>query len=97
MDILDDKKVKSSESYIIANPNDGGFFLELKEIPGEVVAEASGTVDGVIMKQPRGGQGFGYDPLFLVPELGRTFAELDALEKNTRSHRGRALRHFCHF
>ena len=41
--------------------------------------------------EPRGANGFGYDPLFIVPELGRTFAELSSEEKNRISHRSRAI------
>jgi XTP/dITP diphosphohydrolase len=51
-----------------------------------------GVVPGVILEAPRGRAGFGYDPLFLDPELGRTFAEISREEKNLRSHRGRAFR-----
>lgn len=51
-----------------------------------------GTWEGRILAQPRGAGGFGYDPLFWVPELGRSAAELSATEKNRRSHRGQALR-----
>lgn len=51
-----------------------------------------GVCEGVIAEAPRGEGGFGYDPLFIVPELGRTFAELPAEEKNRISHRARALR-----
>jgi XTP/dITP diphosphohydrolase len=54
----------------------------------EIVAE--GTLDGVITEAPRGTNGFGYDPVFELPELGRTLAELTAEEKNQRSHRARA-------
>jgi len=50
-----------------------------------------GVCEGLIADRPRGDGGFGYDPLFIVPELGRTFAELDPEEKNRRSHRARAL------
>jgi XTP/dITP diphosphohydrolase len=46
---------------------------------------------GEILHAPRGTGGFGYDPLFLIPELGRTGAELPAAEKNRISHRGKAL------
>jgi XTP/dITP diphosphohydrolase len=46
----------------------------------------------VIGYAPRGSNGFGYDPLFIVPELGRTFAELSPEEKNRISHRSRAMR-----
>ncbi|MHB9144065.1 MAG: XTP/dITP diphosphatase [Symbiobacteriia bacterium] len=51
-----------------------------------------GACKGSILHSPRGTDGFGYDPLFLVPELGKTFAELTMEEKNRISHRGRALR-----
>src|SRR5690606_12956225 len=51
----------------------------------------SGRWDGEILLAPRGEGGFGYDPLFLVPALGCTAAELDPAEKNRISHRGQAL------
>jgi len=51
-----------------------------------------GEAPGVIVDDPRGGGGFGYDPHVFVPELGRTFAELSPAEKNARSHRGAAFR-----
>ncbi len=51
-----------------------------------------GEATGAILESPRGRAGFGYDPLFLDPETGRTFAELSEEEKNDRSHRGRAFR-----
>ena len=53
---------------------------------------AEGRVDGVILDEERGEGGFGYDPLFFSPELGKTFAEASPDEKNSVSHRGRALR-----
>lgn len=49
-----------------------------------------GTVEGVIADEPRGENGFGYDPIFLVPEFGRTTAEMAPEEKHRISHRGRA-------
>jgi|HubBroStandDraft_6_1064221.scaffolds.fasta_scaffold332877_1 XTP/dITP diphosphohydrolase len=52
---------------------------------------AHGTVEGVILEAPRGTGGFGYDPLFYLPELDRTMAELDLETKLSLSHRGRAL------
>lgn len=51
-----------------------------------------GTVEGLIAQEPAGNGGFGYDPIFLVPEYGKTMAELTPDEKNAISHRGRALR-----
>lgn len=50
-----------------------------------------GSCRGIILEAPRGTEGFGYDPLFLIPELDKTFAELPMEEKNRISHRGRAL------
>jgi len=52
---------------------------------------AEGIWRGEIAVAPRGANGFGYDPLFLLPGLGKTAAELDAAEKNRISHRGKAL------
>ena len=53
---------------------------------------ALGTVEGLIAEKPSGNGGFGYDPIFFVPEYGKTMAELTPDEKNAISHRGRALR-----
>jgi XTP/dITP diphosphohydrolase len=49
-----------------------------------------GVVEGVIADRPRGTHGFGYDPIFFLPELGKTFAELEPEHKNRISHRARA-------
>ncbi|MDR1397755.1 MAG: RdgB/HAM1 family non-canonical purine NTP pyrophosphatase [Desulfarculales bacterium] len=54
--------------------------------------EAQGTLRGLISTDIRGEHGFGYDPLFLLPELGLTLAQIDGEIKNRLSHRGRALR-----
>lgn len=59
---------------------------------GRLIATFEGHVEGWIADAPRGGGGFGYDPLFVPPELGRTFAELTPAEKLRYSHRGRAFR-----
>ncbi|HHW44437.1 MAG TPA: XTP/dITP diphosphatase [Desulfotomaculum sp.] len=59
--------------------------------PDGRVFTAEGTCEGVITTEPRGEGGFGYDPLFLVPEYGKTFGELEPAVKNRISHRGRAL------
>jgi XTP/dITP diphosphohydrolase len=59
---------------------------------GEVIATGKGSVEGIVLKAPRGHGGFGYDPLLLVPELGMTMAEIDAATKLRLSHRGHALR-----
>jgi len=59
---------------------------------GRVIAVVSDKVDGEIAEAPRGSAGFGYDPVFYFPALGKTFAELPGEEKNARSHRGKAFR-----
>ena len=60
--------------------------------PAGVLATTSGTIEGVIIDDARGTNGFGYDPHFLVPELGLTTAEMPPEQKNRISHRGQALR-----
>jgi XTP/dITP diphosphohydrolase len=58
---------------------------------GMALHTADGAVEGVILEAPRGTGGFGYDPLFYLPELDRSMAELDLETKHTLSHRGRAI------
>lgn len=58
---------------------------------GDRVITAEGMCDGVMLDAPRGTGGFGYDPLFLVPTLGQTFAELGIGTKGELSHRARAM------
>ncbi len=60
-------------------------------MPEGFVYTAEGTCSGIIAKEPRGDGGFGYDPLFYLPEYGKTFAELDQETKNKISHRAQAL------
>jgi len=57
-----------------------------------LLARAEGTVEGRIADTPRGNRGFGYDPLFFVPEFGLTMAELAPEQKHAISHRGQGLR-----
>jgi XTP/dITP diphosphohydrolase len=61
-------------------------------VPGKETRTVSGTYEGRILEEPRGLNGFGYDPVFYVPEKGRTMAELSSDEKNTISHRANALK-----
>jgi XTP/dITP diphosphohydrolase len=61
---------------------------------GETLATFRGTAEGIILHAPRGTNGFGYDPLFYFPAIGKTFAELSAEEKSKYSHRGAAFREF---
>lgn len=59
--------------------------------PGQILLEATGFVEGVINHAPVGDKGFGYDPIFYIPAVGKTAAQLDAVEKNRISHRANAL------
>src|SRR5208337_3214288 len=59
---------------------------------GRALAVVSEKVDGEILEAPRGTGGFGYDPVFFFPPLGKTFAEMRAEEKSRHSHRGKAFR-----
>jgi len=61
-------------------------------IDNKTVIRAQGEVYGYITEEARGKDGFGYDPLFHVPEYNKTFAEITSDEKNTISHRARALK-----
>jgi XTP/dITP diphosphohydrolase len=58
---------------------------------GRAIAVVSDLARGVITEGPRGAGGFGYDPIFLFEELGRTYAELTPAEKNAYSHRGKSF------
>jgi len=58
----------------------------------EILLTAEGALEGQILAAPRGALGFGYDPLFFIPSLNQTMAELDPATRLTHSHRARALR-----
>ncbi len=59
---------------------------------GNIITEVQGSFEGVLTTTPKGTNGFGYDPLLYLPDMGCTSAELDPAVKNARSHRGQALR-----
>jgi XTP/dITP diphosphohydrolase len=61
---------------------------------GHTLATFEGKAEGILLRSPRGANGFGYDPLFYFAEIGKTFAELSAEEKALYSHRGAAFRAF---
>ena len=61
---------------------------------GQTLATFTGEAPGELLTVPRGTQGFGYDPLFYFPALGKTFAELPLEQKREHSHRGKAFRQF---
>ena len=62
--------------------------------PDNQVIQARGEIHGELTREPRGENGFGYDPIFYYPPFGKTTAELSPEEKNQVSHRGNALRVF---
>ena|SRR5215469_276694 len=59
---------------------------------GRALAIVSDRAEGIVARESRGSNGFGYDPVFLFPDVGRTYAELSGAEKNMYSHRGKAFR-----
>jgi len=66
--------------------------LALSDPKGRIILTAADTVEGRMLRSPRGANGFGYDPLFEVVSLGKSTAELNPDEKHAISHRGKALR-----
>jgi XTP/dITP diphosphohydrolase len=73
-----DRRARFVSSIVIYFPNDTYYHFQ-------------GTIEGVILDEQRGDQGFGYDPLFFVESYNKTFAELDINIKNKISHRAKAL------
>jgi XTP/dITP diphosphohydrolase len=71
----------------LASPPD-----EWRASPVKILIETEGTLEGLITDKKIGENGFGYDPIFFVPKLNMTVAQLTTDEKNTISHRGNALR-----
>ena len=65
--------------------------LALADTHGRIILTVRDTIEGQMLRAPRGSNGFGYDPLFLVKELGKTTAELSSDQKHAISHRGKAL------
>ena len=64
---------------------------------GDVIHETTGVCEGTIGFEARGDGGFGYDPIFVAPELGASFAEISRRQKSTVSHRGKAVRAMATF
>ena len=65
--------------------------LAVADPSGKIQLEVEGECPGTILEQPRGDSGFGYDPVFYLPELDQTFAEMEKAVKNQVGHRGRAF------
>lgn len=86
-------KIKS----IPSNQREGKFVCTICYVDANCEKTITGTSEGIILDKLTGSEGFGYDPLFYVAELGKTFAELSMKEKNQISHRGRAMALFKTF
>ena len=75
-------------------PDRSAFFecnMTLVNPEGKVLFSSTGRIDGIIAKEPCGENGFGYDPIFFVPSLNKTMAQMSEEEKNSLSHRAKAL------
>lgn len=68
------------------------FVCAIAFVTKDKIYETRGVVEGVLTREPMGENGFGYDPIFFVPEAGKTTAQMLPEEKNAISHRGRALK-----
>jgi XTP/dITP diphosphohydrolase len=82
--LLRDQADRSAHYYCVV------VLVRHADDPEPLIAE--GRWHGEVIDRPRGAGGFGYDPYFLLPDLGRTAAELEPHEKHAASHRGKALR-----
>jgi XTP/dITP diphosphohydrolase len=93
-DRANNEKLLRELAHVAADERTARFVCALcfVDAQGTPLFETRGTYEGVITDRPRGQNGFGYDPLLLLPELGKTSAELTPAEKNARSHRGQATR-----
>ncbi|CAH0119170.1 MULTISPECIES: XTP/dITP diphosphatase [unclassified Paenibacillus] len=85
-------KMRDDESNPLLSAAQFVCTLVLYDPDSEESITATGSVDGYITVEPRGTGGFGYDPLFYLPDLHKTMAELSVEEKQAISHRGQALK-----
>ncbi len=69
--------------------------IAMADAEGNIRLRAEGKCEGKIIREMRGGRGFGYDPVFLYLPAGKTFAQMVPEEKHKFSHRGKAMRAFC--
>ena len=94
-DLANNRKLLENLEGIPSEKRTGRFVCVLALAKnGQIVQLSRGTADGIVLEAPRGENGFGYDPLFFVPNLKKTMAELSITEKRQISHRGEALRKF---
>ncbi|QGU94229.1 XTP/dITP diphosphatase [Clostridium bovifaecis] len=92
-DKKNNEKLISKLKGIDFEKRSGKFICAIELIIDEnKIINVQGEVNGYIIEREKGDNGFGYDPLFYVPEFGKTMAEMNSEEKNSISHRGEALR-----
>ncbi len=97
-DADNNRKLIAALDGVPAERRQGAFRCAMALVrPGEETKVFDGRVEGILLDAPRGDGGFGYDPLFLVREYGKTMAELPLEVKNRISHRGQALRQVVEF
>lgn len=88
----DADRIRKLLGELLGKARDARFFCALAfALQGSLLLESQGECRGVIAKEPRGTNGFGYDPVFFFPALGKTYAELSEVEKNLHSHRSSAV------
>lgn len=92
-DQANNKKLLDELKSVSKDKRTARFVCTIVFIVEGLILSATGAVDGTILEQPRGNQGFGYDPLFLPNGYTKTFAEMSAEDKNKISHRAMALNH----
>lgn len=95
-DDQNNRKLLDEMAKVDINKRSGRFrcALAFAAADGQIIT-ADGACEGTILLEPRGQGGFGYDPLFYVPQFGKTFAELTIAEKNVISHRGIAIKNMA--
>jgi XTP/dITP diphosphohydrolase len=92
-DAMNNQKLLVELAGIPTNKRSARFrcVLAFADTDGTIIT-VDGSKEGVIGQEKRGAEGFGYDPLFFMPEMGKTMAECSKVEKNKISHRGEALK-----
>ena len=95
-DEANNRKVLNDLAHVADDRRGAAFVcaLALADPTGSIRLEASGSCRGRLLREARGSHGFGYDPLFLIPEYHKTFGELSTLVKSQLSHRARAFARF---